>query len=137
MSYYLFLKKCWIGMILASCIFFGGVYIGLDYSNQKVMESKVPENENGEEKMDVKEAALQTEAAIEENKIERLTTKYPCKVQMKQEIIGLFGENEQCIKEYKVVGEYFSKREQEELQRGIWIQNEQELIMVLESFHLQ
>ena len=56
---------------------------------------------------------------------------------MKKGVVGIYGEEEQCIKEYKQAGEYMSEKDRMELQRGIWVENEQELVMLLESFHLQ
>lgn len=143
MSHYLLSRKCWLGLILLPCVFFGIVYIGLDYVEQRItqLETLVTKVEgqlmDEEKQLALQEVMIQSEEALNESEIDKKELQYPCKLKMKHERIGLYVNDEYCIKEFKQVGEYLETRDVLELRRGIEVINEQELVMLLESFHLQ
>ena len=51
--------------------------------------------------------------------------------------VGIYTENGDYLQELNQAGELLSEIDRKYLQQGIWIQNEEELIMALESYHLQ
>ena len=143
MSHHLLSRKLWIGLLLIPCIFFAIVFAGMDYLEMKLLQIETPVIETEVQTSDqvsnlaVQEAAYQTEKILNNSNIEKTKLEFPCKVQMKHGKIGIYLENESCVKEYKQVGEYLGEVDILELTKGIWVKDETELIVVLESFHLQ
>ena len=142
MSHRLLPKKCWLGLILLPSLFLILAYAGLDFVEHRIRQAEIPikkaEEQCREEESNssLKEAATRSEEALNEEKIEIIKMKYPCKVQMVQGCIGVYVEENQFFRELKQMGEYLSDIDLFELQKGIWVKDEQELIMLLESFHL-
>ena len=142
MSHHLLSKKIWISVIIMTCMFLGLAYVWMYYTDQFILQaeltmqdSKKAENENQASKITpTEEAALYTQEAIDAEKIEK---PYPCVVQMKEGSIGVFAQDGSCLRDLQQVGEWLSETDQTQLMSGIWVENEKELVMVLESYHLQ
>jgi len=143
MSHHLLSKKLWIVIIGMTCTFLGMAYVWLHYVNQWSMQAEVPvreeiESQRPDNKAKEKPIAETVNQAatdeIDKGKIEKI---YPCIIQMIQGEVGIYTENGDYLQELNQAGELFSEIDRKNLQQGIWIQNEEELIMVLESYHLQ
>ncbi len=143
MSHHLLSKKLWIGITIMTCTFLGMAYGWLYYADQWSMQAEmsVGDEETGhaevelEEKTSTAEAVNQTTTdPIEKGKIQEV---YPCVIQMIQGQIGIYTEKGEYLRELNQVGELLGEIDRNQLQQGIWIENEKELIVILESYHLQ
>ncbi len=143
MSHHLLSKKIWIGILLLSCVFLVIAYVWLYYTDQWILQAELPvqEKETEKEKKEtdeidsaVEEVNLNAAEPIKKGKPEMM---YPCVIQMQQGEVGIYAEDGVYLQKLTQVGEWISEIDQKQLQQGIWIENEKELIMVLESYHLQ
>ncbi len=143
MSHHLLSKKLWIGISIMTCTFLGVAYVWLYYADQwsRLAELPVEEENNehteeiAEEKASPAEAAnMTTTEPVEKGKLDML---YPCVIQMIHGEVVICTEEGDYLRELNQVGELLGEIDRKKLQQGIRIENEEEMIMVLESYHLQ
>ncbi len=143
MSHHLLSKKLWIGITFMTCAFFSMAYVWLYYADQWSMQAELPITEEKAEQAEEKteEIASTAEAvnkttteSIEKGKISKI---YPCVIQMIQGQVVICTEDGDYLRELNQVGELLGEIDRKQLQQGIRIENEEEMIMVLESYHLQ
>lgn len=143
MSHHFISKKVWIGVIILTCLFFGLTYIWMYYTNQLIRQAGLPRSEtestvqgakSPEPEEPVEEAARYNQEPIE---AKDPAVSFPCLVQLQQGRLGLYDLEGRCLQELHQVGEWLSETDEKQLREGIKVQNEEELIMTLESYHLQ
>ena len=149
MSRRLFTTQLWVSLVavmLLAGVFLGGVYFWLNSVQQYILETETPEADQPEqeEATDIAEntvesqeatlAALQAERALGQLEMDM---EFPCMIQIVDGEIGVFQPEGRCVKKLSQVGEYLSAADEQVLRRGIQVNNEEELVMVLESYHLQ
>ena len=152
MSHHFFTKKLWISLVavmLLAGVFFGGVYVWLDQVQQYIVEAQLPTEKEAKTEQEMEEktaseeqvasqeiamAALQTEKPV--NQMEQ-EIQFPCTIRIVNEEIGVYHAEGGRVKKLRQVGEYLSAADKERLHNGIQVNDEKELIMVLESYHLQ
>lgn len=149
MSHHFCSKKLWfilIGFVLLAGVFLGSTLMWLERVEKYVLETKLPVQEEkiGERlekvieknyiEQEVQMAAQQSEKPVGkmEQKIE-----FPCVIRIVDGTIGVYQEKKGCLKTLKQVGEQLTDEDELKLRNGIYIADEKELIMVLESYHLQ
>ncbi len=146
MSHHLLSKKLWVGIGIMTCTFLAIAYAWFDYADHSIIQTEIPnqemktradKTEPGKKVSMTEEAALYAQEPIRAENIEKIEEGYPCMVQMKQENIGLYTQDGTCIRQLIQVGEWLSEADKKQLQQGLWVESERELIMVLESYHLQ
>ena len=145
MSHFLLSKRIWLIALGLSCLFFVLAYLWFYYTNQWVLQARKMESKP-EEVAGIVDKILPdwwaetietvwTETEKVQTEDPELT--FPCRVQLVDDVIGVFNEAGQLCRTMRQVSEYLSDRDREELLEGILAQNDYELIMVYESFHLQ
>ena len=148
MSHHLFTKQVWIMLVAAilfTGVFFGGVYFWFNDVQRYILEAENAAEQvepNGQDGISKKMVEAQDTAMTpfqngkNLNQIEQ-EIEFPCLVQIVDGEIGVFHRKGRCMKTLRQSGEYLSIADEQILSQGIPVNDEKELIIVLESYHLQ
>ena len=159
MSHHFFSAKIWIvltGTIVISGSFFLLVYLLFDTTDDLILQSRLPIQEamekeaNGEE-WDNTHDEIKIHEKLKEDFLDEetmhLTEKgnryfesdvtFPCMIRMIDNNVGVYQIGGSCLKELRQFGEHLTEADKAKLRNGIYIKDEKELIIVMESYHFQ
>lgn len=137
MSHHLISKKIWISAAVLTIMFLGLTYAWFYYTNQLLLQTEIAERKENQSVAPSESAAEVAQPMIEPIETKEPVLSFPCTLRMKDGAIGLYDENGSLCQEMKQIGEYLSDQDRIQLIQGIQAENEQELIALCESFHLQ
>lgn len=145
MSHHLISKKVWISVVVLAVMFFALTYAWFYFTNQFLLQAEIEEREelrSEEESEAAKEMAKEPAKETAQPMTEPIQEKepvnqFPCTLQLRDGAIGLYDEEGNLRQSLRQVGEYLSEQDRMQLIRGIRAENEQELIGLCESYHLQ
>lgn len=141
MSHHFHYKKIWIGMLGAAVLFWGLCYAWFYYTNQYMEQAQRQESQEASSQESllsggrlVAEAAQDMLPPLAET---GAGVRYPCQMVLRGDTIGLYDSENRLLKTMKQTGEYLSETDRAQLIRGISVEDEEQLILLCESYHLQ
>ena len=145
MSRFLLSKKIWIGALILMIVFFSLTYVWFDWTNQVLLQAEQTEKEQYTERISQESAVsaermepvAETVQGMTEPIEKTVEVTFPCMVQLREGEIGIYNEGGQLCRNMRQSGEYLSAADREPLQKGIWIADPEQLILLCESYHLQ
>ena len=154
MAHHFLSKKIWISVAVVTVLFLALTYAWFFFANQLIQQTEMARIHaiTGYQAADIAQdtalAASQLTGEVQKN-AENLTAEtantqaepqevqYPCYVKMQDDRIGVYSETGELYKTMRQTGEFLSDTDRTQLIQGIQVENEKELIMLCESFHLQ
>ena len=149
MSHFFMPKKGWlllIGLIVLSGFFYSFAYKWMERAEQYLMQTRFSVKTEStpiglgarSPRIDIEVEEISIGEWIETSHV-LLNRKglFPCMLRMVEEEFGVYQKDGVCIKQLKQTGENLTERDREKLCQGIEVLNEEELIELLESYHLQ
>lgn len=141
MSRYLLSKKIWVSVAISGSLFVLLTYTWFYHLNQwAAQEERIALKEIQLIFMmeRVAEAADQVLQPIAQPAAStEVTLTFPCIMKMKEGKIGLYNEEGVLCQELKQISEYLGDQDRIQLIQGIQANNQQELVLLCESYHLQ